>query len=308
LTTAIRLQPADERSRIALGRELLVGQRRREAEQVLHDALATLPASAEARWALAQMYIESARSLEAVVQLETLSTVPMLAGRGQLLWLLAGLHRRHQDFEAMTRALSERTRLDLNNPVVHKELGLALILRGRRQHALAEMLVSARLAPNDMETLARIGQIHLDDERYADAEAVLRQVVTRAPDMTRARFALGTTLLRLGRAEEGQAELAAFRRLSAAQLDAERRTVEYERLLRSAAQSVRDGRVVEAITSLEQAAAIVDDDPRVYELMASAYGALGRTDDRARALAAYERLTGTAAPGDRARTRPAVEC
>jgi Flp pilus assembly protein TadD len=216
----------------------------------------------------------------------------MLAGRGQLLWLQAGLHRRHQDFEAMTRALFERMRLDLNNPVVHKDLGLAHILRGRRRQALAELLVSARLAPNDMETLARIGQIHLDDRRYAAAEVVLRKVVTRAPDMARARFALGTTLLRLGRVEEGRAELAAFRGLSVSSLEAERRRIEFERLMRSAEQFLRDARVADAIASLEQAAALVDDDPRVHELLASAYGKLGRTDDRARALATYQRLAG----------------
>jgi Flp pilus assembly protein TadD len=119
----------------------------------------------------------------------------------------------------------------LNNPVVHKDLGLAHLLRGRRQQALAELLMTALFAPEDLETLARIGQIHLDDGRYIRAEAVLRRVVARAPDMARARFALGTTLLRLGRTEEGQEELAAFRRLSVSSLEAERQKIEFERLL-----------------------------------------------------------------------------
>lgn len=229
LTAAIRLAPSDERARIALARALLTRERWEEAEQALHETIAALPASGEARWALARLYIQSDRSLEAIAELEALSTFPMLAGRGQLDWLRAGLYRRHQDLEAMTRALSERARLDLNNPVVHKDLGLAHLLRGSRRQALAELLMTARFSPDDLETLARIGQIHLDDGRYADAEAVLRRVVARAPDMARARFALGTTLLRLGRAEEGQAELAAFRRLSASMLEAERRKIEFER-------------------------------------------------------------------------------
>jgi tetratricopeptide (TPR) repeat protein len=239
LTTAIRLAPMDERSRLALARALLAQQRREEAEHVLRSAIEALPASAEARWSLAQIYIETDRSVEAIAELETLSTFPMLAGRGQVGWLLAGLYHRHQDFDAMSRVLGERVRLDLNNPVAHKELGFAHLLRGRRQRALAELLVSARLAPNDLETLARIGQIHLDDGRYAEAEMVLREVVTRAPDMARARFALGTTLLKLGRAEEGQAELAEFRRLSLSRLEAERRKIQSERLLGNAERSAR---------------------------------------------------------------------
>jgi tetratricopeptide (TPR) repeat protein len=191
---------------------------------------AALPASAEARWTLAQLYVRTDRSLEAIAELEALSTSPVLAGRGQLLWLLAGLHRRHQDSEATTRALFERVHLDLNNPVTHKELGFAHALHGNRQQALAELLMAAFLAPDDLETLARLGQIHLDDGRYADAEAVLRRVVDRAPDLARARFALGTTLLRLGRTEEGQAELAAFKRLSASRREAEVQKVQSERV------------------------------------------------------------------------------
>ena len=292
LKAAIRLAPSDERARIALARALLTREHRDEAEQALHETIAALPASGEARWALAQLYIQSDRSLEAIAELEALSTFPTLAGRGQLDWLLAGLYRRHQDLEAMTRALSERARLDLNNPVVHKDLGLAHTLRGSRQQALAELLMTALFAPEDLETLSRIGQIHLDDGRYAEAEALLRRIVAREPDRARARFALGTTLLRLGRTEEGQEELAAFRRLSVSRLEEERQKIEFERLLRNAERSAGDGRFDEAIASLERAAALVDDDPLVYRLLASAYGKLGRTDDRARALAAYERLAG----------------
>ena len=235
LTTAIRLAPSDERARIAMARELLTQKRLEEAEAVLHEAIAALPASAESRWALAQLYIQSDRSMEAVGELEALATFPMLAGRGQLDWLLAKLHRRHQDFEAMTRALSERVRLDLNNPVVHKELGLAYMQRGSRQLALAELLMTALFAPDDLETQARIGQLHLDEGRYAEAEAVLRRVVAREPDRAAARFALGTTLLRLGREREGQAELDAFQRLIVSKREAERQKVEFETLLRKQA-------------------------------------------------------------------------
>lgn len=292
LMTAIRLAPSDERARIALARQLLAREQQDEAEGALREAIAALPASAESRWTLAQQYVKSGRDAEAIAELEALLTFPLLAGRGQLDWLLAGLYSRHRDFEASTRLLSERVRLDLNNPVVHKELGLAYLGIGSRQQALAELLMTALFAPDDLETLARIGQIHLDDERYADAEAVLRRVVAREPDRARSRFALGTTLLRLGRNEEGRAELAAFERLIVAKREAEARKVEFERLLLNAERSAGGGRFDEAIASLQQAAAIADDDPRVYQLLASAYGRVGRADDRARALAAYERLAG----------------
>ena len=228
LTAAIRLAPSEERARLALARELVTHERQEEAEDVLRETIAALPASAEAHWALAQLYVKIGRDLDAIAELETLSTFPLLAGRGELDWLLAQLYSRHQNFEGNIRVLSERVRLDLNNPVVHKEIGLAYLRVGSRPRALAELLMTAFFAPDDLETLARIGQIHLDDERYADAEAVLRRVVAREPDRARARFALGTTLLRLGRTKEGQAELAAFQRLSVARREAEARKIEIE--------------------------------------------------------------------------------
>ena len=238
-TTAIRLVPSDERSRLALARELLTQKRTKEGESALHEAIAELPSSAEARWALAQLYVQDDRSTEALRELEALSTFPMLAGRGQVDWLLSQLHRRHQDVEAMTRVLSDRVRLDLNNPVVHKELGLAYTLSGSRQLALAELLLTALFAPDDVETLAGIGQLHLDDGRYSEAEAVLRRVVARAPDRAQARFALGTALLRLGREEEGRAELDAFQRLLVSKRESEHQKVESEMQLRNAEQPAK---------------------------------------------------------------------
>jgi len=290
LRAAIRVAPSDERARIGLARELLTQDRLEEAEQVLREAVAALPDSAEARWALAQMYVQSDRDAEAIAELQAVLAFPVLAGRGQLDWLLAGLYSRIRDFEANLRFLAERVRLDLNNPVVHKEIGLAYLKIGSRPQALAELLVTAFFAPDDVETLARIGQIHLDDERYADAEAVLRQVVARAPDLDQSRFALGTALIRQGRTEEGREELLVFQRLSAAKRRAEARKVELETLLHSAEQAVGEGRLDEAIASLEQAASLDDGEPRVYEVLASVYEKQGRPDDRASALAIRDRL------------------
>jgi len=290
LEAAVRLAPSEERARIALARELLAQERSEDAEAVLRETVAALPASAEAHWTLAQMYVKNTRDAEAIAELEALLAFPVLAGRGQIDWLLAGLYSRHEDYEGNIRVLSERVRLDLNNPLVHKELGLAYLRVGSRPQALAELLMTAFFAPDDMETLARIGQLHLDEERYADAEVVLRQVVARAPDLDQSRFALGTALIRLGRTEEGRAELQAFQRLSERKRRAEARKVEIETLLANAERAAHEGRLEEAIATLEQAAALDDGEPRVYEVLASVYEKQGRTEDQAGALAMRDRL------------------
>jgi tetratricopeptide (TPR) repeat protein len=290
LTTAVRLAPRDERARLALARTLITRERWGEAEDVLHDAIAALPQSAEARWALAQVYVQRDRGPEAIRELEMATTFSLLAGRGQLYWQLAELHRRHQDFGAMIRALTERARLDPNNPVMHKVLGLAHLHSGHLPEAFVELLMAALLAPEDPETLATIGQIHLDEGRYEPAEVILRRAVALEPRLAQARFALGTTLVRLGRAAEGREQLAEFQRLRDEELRAERREYAFETLLRDAERHASEGRLEEAIAALEQAAAINAADPRVYQQLASVYAKLGRLEDRARAQATYERL------------------
>jgi tetratricopeptide (TPR) repeat protein len=323
LESAVRLAPRDERARIALGRALIREGRLADAEAALRDTIDALPQSADARWALADLYEQSGRGPDAIRELEAAAAFPMLAGRGALYWRIADLYHRHQDFEGVTRALDVRARLDPNSPIVHKDLGLAHMRRGGREDALIELLLSLLLGGEDADTLATVGQIHLEFEQYDKAEAVLRRAVTLAPGLAQARFALGTTLVRLGRAEEGREQLAEFQRLRAAALEEQRRTFEVENLRRDAdlhmgegrfdraadawqeivalqpqepahrialaGALTRAGRLEDAAGHLEQAAAM-DGGASVYRQLASLYEKLGRADDSARAQATYERL------------------
>ena len=224
LEAAVRLAPGDERARIALGRALMSVERWEQSEQALRNTLDALPQSAEARWALADLYERRGRGLDAIRELEAAAALPLLAGRGELYWRLAELRHVHQDFEGVTRELTERARLDRNRAGLHKDLGLAHMRQGSREAALVELLMTLLLGLEDGETLATIGQIHLETERYEAAEAALRRAIALAPDLAQARFALGTTLVRLGRAEEGREQLAEFQRLRTAALEEQRRT------------------------------------------------------------------------------------
>jgi Flp pilus assembly protein TadD len=66
------------------------------------------------------------------------------------------------------------------------------------------------------------------------AEEVLRRAVTLEPDSAQARYALGSTLLRLGRTDEAKAQLDEFQRLQAAALEKQRHTFELELRTREA--------------------------------------------------------------------------
>jgi tetratricopeptide (TPR) repeat protein len=234
LADAIRLAPGDERARVALGRALAEVGKMQEAERALRDTIAALPSSGQVRWALADLFEKSGRGIEAIRELEAAASLTVLAGKGRLYWRLADLSHQVQDYERVAVALSGRARLMPNEAGAHKDLGLAYHRLGRQDQALVELMMSSLLGLEDAETLAVIGQIHLTADRYTAAEDVLRRAVALKPESPEARYALGSTLLRLGKADEAKAHLAEFERLRAAALEDQRRTFELELLKREA--------------------------------------------------------------------------
>jgi len=222
LAEAVRLAPSDERARVAMGRVLLEAGRLEEAERALLDTIELLPASGRARWALADLYELTGRGGDAIEQLEQAATLPMIAGKTALLWRLATIENLLFDKARVVSVLTRRTRLMRNDPFAHRSLGMAYHRAGRDVEALVELLVWSHLGHEDAETLAVMGQIHLNAGRLTLAEPVLRRALAMEPDSKEARYALAMTLLRLGNEEEGQQQLAEFERLQETFLDERR--------------------------------------------------------------------------------------
>jgi Flp pilus assembly protein TadD len=109
-----------------------------------------------------------------------------------------------------------------NDPFAHRSLGLAYHRAGRDVEALVELLVASYLGHEDALTAAVMGRIHLNAGRLTMAETVLRRAVAMAPDSAEARYALGRTLLRTGKEEEGQQQLSEFARLQKTVLEQQR--------------------------------------------------------------------------------------
>jgi tetratricopeptide (TPR) repeat protein len=225
---AVRLSPGDERARVALGSALIEAGRLEDAERGLRDAVARLPASGEARWALADVYERQDRGPEAIRVLEESASLIVVAGKVHLYWRIAELaHLLHRDNRRVIDVLTQRMRLVPNEPHAHKDLGLAYTRAGRDDEALLELLMTRLLGHEDAETLTAIGQIHLNQSRPERAEAALVRAVSLDPAFAQARYALGRTLQRLGRAAEAVEQLNAFDRLRAAALEEQR--LKYER-------------------------------------------------------------------------------
>ena len=226
LENAARLAPGDERARVTLGDTLAEAGKLPEAERVLRETVTLLPKSGDARSALARVYERLNRGLEAIATLEEAARLTVVAGKAALYWRIAELAHRHQDYDLVVTTLTHRARLLPNEGHAHKALGLAHQRIGRSDEALIELLMATLLGVEDAETLVAIGQIHLGADRFDAAERALRTAVALDPESAQARYALGMTLTRVGRAAEAKEHLDEFRRLRAAALTEQQREFE----------------------------------------------------------------------------------
>jgi tetratricopeptide (TPR) repeat protein len=187
-----------------------------------------------------------------------------------------------------------------------------------------ELVAASLLGPDDPETLTAIAQIHFDAGRYVAAEAVLQRAIAIAPALIQARYLLGHTYARLGRASDSQKQLAEFDRLRSAANEDARRTFEIDVLRRQAARASEAGRHEEAVAAwqkvverepnrgehrialagaliragrpdaavghLEAAARIDKTDKEVFRQLAALYATLGRSSESATARQAYQQL------------------
>jgi tetratricopeptide (TPR) repeat protein len=284
---AVALAPRDERARVSLATTLAEAGNLPEAERVLRETIEMLPASGEARWALADVHEKLGRGLDAMATLESATPLTVLAGKAALYWRIADLAHRHQDYPRVIEMLSSRVRLLPNDALAHRDLGMAHTRVGRNDEALIELLMAAILGQQDAGMLAAIGQIHLNAGRLEAADGVLRRAIALDPRLPQARYALGSTLQRLGRAQEAKQQLDEFQRLRAAALQEQRRSFEIETLMHEGDLLVRDGKLEAAIAPYEKAAAL-GGPADIYRQLADIFEKLGRAADRANALAAYE--------------------
>jgi tetratricopeptide (TPR) repeat protein len=228
LEAAVRLAPRDERARVTLGSTLAEAGRLADAERVLRDAITALPSSGRARWALADVYRQLNRGLEAIAVLEEAASLTVVAGKTLIYERITNLAYRHHDYDRVIAALAQRARLVRHAWPVHRDLGLEYARIGRNDEALIELLMATLLDVADAGTWAAIGQIHLAAERLEDAERALRRAVAADARNAQARYVLGTTLIRLDRAREGQQHLDEFKRLRAAAQKERQRRLEEE--------------------------------------------------------------------------------
>jgi tetratricopeptide (TPR) repeat protein len=335
-TLAVQINPRDERARIALADVFAVAGKPAEAQHTLTETIAILPESGQAHYRMARLYQSQSLVSRAIEELERAASCSPLVGLDALYETLGGFYATQADFDRAAAAYRKRIDVNPNNGEAHRKLGEIHVLRGFDDAALAEFAIAERLDRNGAEAFAEAGQAYLRANRFADALRMAQQALALDPVNQKARFSLGTSLVRLGRTDEGQRELDRFQREIDDAANARRRVLEASTLERDAARAEGAGDFVKAASLLQRAvdvspepalleldlgrmlvragrpgdalphlakASESNDRAEIHEIAAEAYKALGQGDARAREETRFRQLV-EQRKEERLKTRP----
>jgi len=318
LRDAVRLNPRDERSWIALASTLQDTGDLAEAVTTLRAAIAALPDSGALRWRLASARRQGTDESDLDL-LSVADRLVLFAGKGELLGQMAAMAQAHLDYDRAVTLLERRVALTPNNAAAHKALGRAYVDQSREEIGYAELVTALVLDPLDAETLTALGRLHLAAGRTPQAIAAVQRALALDRGNSEALHALGNALIRAGRTAEGQQRLDESVRRQAQDVEDQRnrRTAamlsvqaaihaskgEYDAAFDAWKQAIslrRDsvgpfqvadalmkaGRFDEASAVL-QAAIPTNPRPEVHRRLAEVYAAMGRTEESARERRTY---------------------
>ena len=225
LEVAARINPQDERPRLALARVLSDAGRDADAVRVLEATVGAFPGSPLAHWSLGSQYERLNRLTDARRAYE-MAAAHAPARYHRLDAAIGRLAAGAADFAGAGAALGRAVAENLNDPGIHRTMAGVLLQQDRSGDALAELVAALLLDPADAAAHAGVGQIYLNAGRYADAVGPLHRALELSPADTSARYALAISLMRVGRASEAARE---FERVEAEQRQAvadRRRTID----------------------------------------------------------------------------------
>jgi tetratricopeptide (TPR) repeat protein len=248
----------------------------------------------------------------AVHEFETAVTLDPLVGLDRLYETIGGLYVNQANFDSAVDAYAKRVDVNPNNADAHRKLGEIYFLQGRNDEALAEFGAALLIDPESSDALAGASQVYERLGRYAAVVDLSRRALALDASHNEARYALATSLMRLGNTDEGKNELEIFRRVEADTMANAQRQSELKVILRDAALGLakdeyiaaaallrkaltidpniasvprnlgialmKSGRYDEAVLALDRSLQL-EDTAEVHQLLADAYRSLGRLAD-----------------------------
>ncbi len=321
LEIAIRMNPRDERARLALSRVLSSAGRESDAERALLETLRVLPDSAQAHWWLGSSYERANRLADARPEFDR-AAGGLVSGHSELYAMIGRLAEQSADFTGSITARARAVNARPNDPSTRKSLAGAYRQQDRTDEEFVELVATVLIDPLDADAHAGIGHIHLNAGRYDDAVRALQRAVEVSPNHTEARYALATALLRTGRDQEAARELDRVAQEQRQTLAEQRRNLTLGVLKEEATLHAAEGRPDRAAALWQQViereprqlsnhvafasalagagqidraieqyeiASTLGADPNVYRRLAALYAQVGRIEDAARVRAMYEK-------------------
>jgi tetratricopeptide (TPR) repeat protein len=255
LAVARRLNAGDER--IALQVADISVKTKNDADVIatLTKAIAASPASGRAVYELGLALQRNGRYPEAIERFHAALRFTPLLGANSIHQNIGSLHRSQQQFVEAAAAFEKRVALIPNDPQAHHELGEIYVRLGRDSEALAEFSVATLIDPKRVDSHVAIAQAHLREGRFEHAERVSRRVIALDEEHREARYILATSLIRIGRDDEGRKELAVFHRYQTEDAASRARIFELEGYKREATVSAATGDHAKAIALLRKVVA-----------------------------------------------------
>jgi tetratricopeptide (TPR) repeat protein len=221
LQEASRLNPRDERARVAIADVLVASGKPDAARESLRQTIRDLPESAEASWQLGRVE-QSLGDAAAVRSFERASAKPVVAGLARLYAIVGQAYHAQFDVDTAADAYRRRARLMPNARDAHFDLGEIYRAQDKLDDAVVEYLLAALIDPSSARTFAMLGQVDAAAGRDEEAVVALRRAVTLEPGLLDARYGLSRALLRLGRTAEAQQELRTYEQAQAKAMDERR--------------------------------------------------------------------------------------
>ena len=203
---ARRVAPDDPDVLLGFGRVCWTMDLLEDAEPALEKAARLRPDSAPHQYTLAAVKVGK-RQFEAAQRI----LEPLVAARPQdarLQYALGAVLYTQGHLEEAATHLTESARLDPAPAASQYYLALVTRDQGREPEAIAMLERLLKQHPDHAGAREALGGLQMGAQRYAEAEANLREAIRLSPGSVKANYQLGLLLVRSGKKDEGDRQLA----------------------------------------------------------------------------------------------------
>src|SRR5262245_13387518 len=283
---ALNRTAASEALYLAMSSILVKAELTSEAAEVMQHAVRAFPSSRRVRYKEAEMHRDSGRMRKALETFQESSQMKAPAGmtleldRSQLSFIyqrIGGINTDLTQFDAAIEAYKKSLEVSPENADARIALGDLYLRRGQYREALTEFERVLAALPDKAGPHYRVADANLQMANFPQAVSAAATALKIDPQLRKARYVIGTALVRMGRGEEGQKELQEYRKQEA---DAQAEINNQRDVLvsnRGASALVLNGQAEDAITSFRKS---IEDHPDVAALQLNlgiAFDIMGRS-------------------------------